>query len=617
VNFTRALALVMSNVRRNKRAFVLSSVGLIIGVATLTFFIHLGMGVQDGVLNRIYPVNQIEIEPRTVGIMGLQEQVVAPGRLGQDMVDNFRALPDVTRVYPKLRSRLQARLWGGQALFGYAARAEAFFDGLEPALLTEELQALERVADKRSRAERRRRIECLRDEECPLGQECRADGWCGDIEYWERFTDRGLAVPCDPRAAQDHCPPGTGCSGGLCLPLCEGDDGACPSGEACVPPPACPEEPCPGVCAATCEVDGDCPRSHGCVTAPTGDRVCERLACELPRPELQFSDRLGDQAGRVLSRCANAAEPGSPACEPMACPEPTYCALRNVVGRQGYCEHPVPIILSPILVELFNSSAATSLGMQRIDGIDAMLGFQFRLHLGGSFFTADLAQELQAVKRAEIVGFSQKAMEFGVTMPLSYVRAFNARYQGRAAAERFDTFILETRGNENVSELIAEVERWGFTLSRKSEDARKAADLLFILTVVFSFISLVIMFVAAVNIMHTFLTLVTERRHEIGIMRAIGATRADIRRLFLLEAGVLGLFGGILGNLVSWGVTRGVNWLAAEYLHGIPFKPDDFFVYDARVILGGVVFAWLFCLIGAWLPASRAARLDPAVVLTS
>ena len=72
---------------------------------------------------------------------------------------------------------------------------------------------------------------------------------------------------------------------------------------------------------------------------------------------------------------------------------------------------------------------------------------------------------------------------------------------------------------------------------RLLEDARKAADLLFILTVVFSFISLVIMFVAAVNIMHTFLTLVTERRYEIGIMRAVGATRGDIRKLFLLEAG--------------------------------------------------------------------------------
>jgi ABC-type antimicrobial peptide transport system permease subunit len=120
-----------------------------------------------------------------------------------------------------------------------------------------------------------------------------------------------------------------------------------------------------------------------------------------------------------------------------------------------------------------------------------------------------------------------------------------------------------------------------------------------------------------VNIMHTFLTLVTERRHEIGIMRAVGATRGDIRRLFLTEALMLGLFGGVLGNLVSFGATRLVNWFAQRYLSGIPFKPDEFFVYDWRVVVGGIAFACVFCLLGAFIPARRAARLDPAVVLAS
>ncbi len=612
----RALLVVFGNVRRNKRSFVLSSVGLIVGVATLTFFVHLGMGVQDGVLNKIYPVNQIEVEPKTVGIVGIREQVVDDSQLGASMVDNFRALPDVTKVYPKLRSKLQARLWGGKALFGYAARTEAFFDGLDPELLQGELQALERVEDKRAREALRRRIKCLRDAECPLGQQCRSDGLCGDVEYWERFADRGIVTPCDPAKGDAECPPGLSCAGGTCQIACEGAQGACAEGSACVPPPVCDTDQCPGVCAPTCAIDGDCPESHGCVEL-AGAKVCRRLQCRLARPELQFSDRLADQAGRLTERCANGVDPKSEACEALACPGDTYCAALSVTDPRGFCEDPIPVILSPVLIELFNSSAASSLNMQKIDGVDAMLGFEFRIHLGDSYFTADLPKARQSVKRAEIVGFSPKALEFGVTMPLAYVRAINARYKGREAAETFDTFILETKGNEDVSHLIAEADSWGFGLSRKSEDARKAADLLFILTVVFSFISLVIMFVAAVNIMHTFLTLVTERRYEIGIMRAVGATRGDIRKLFLLEAGVLGLFGGVVGNLVSWGATRLVNWLAAEYLQGIPFKPDEFFACDWRVVLGGMLFAWLFCVLGALLPANRAASLDPAVVLTN
>lgn len=621
----RALLVVLANIRRNKRSFILSSVGLIIGVATLTFFVSLGMGVQAGVLNRIYPVNQIEVEPQTVGIVGIREQVVDSARLGADMIDELRALPDVTRVYPKLRSKLQARLWGGRHLFGYAARTEAFFDGLDPDLLTDELQRVERVDQKRARAELRRRVTCLRDDECPLGQECGEGGHCADVEYWRRFANHGVAIPCNDADGDAFCPPSTTCVAGTCRATCGPTPGAapdaapapCADGDACVPLPGCEGDACARVCAPTCEVDGDCASAFGCVATPGGARVCERLACDLGRADLQFSERLGDQAGRLLGRCANAVAPDSPTCEPLPCPGSTYCAARSVSTGRGHCEEPVPVLLSPVLLEIFNSSVAGSLGMQRIDGTDALLGFQFRLHLGDSYFTANLPQEMQAVKRAEIVGFSQKALEFGVTMPIDYVRAVNARYKGRAASTTFDTFILETEGNEDVSSLLAEIEGWGFTLSRKSEDARKAADLLFILTVVFSFISVVILFVAAVNIMHTFLTLVTERRYEIGIMRAVGAARADIRRLFLLEAGVLGLFGGVLGNLVSWGVSRAVNWAGAKYLEGIPFKPDEFFAHDWRVMLGGVAFAWLFCILGAWLPAQRAARLDPAVVLTT
>jgi len=603
---SRVLAAVWQNIRRNRRAFVLSSVGLVIGVATLTFFVHLGLGVQAGVLNKIFPVNQIEIEPKTVGIVGLRQEVVDASRLGDELVAEFARLDDVTHVFPKLRSKLQARLWGGQALFGYAARTEAFFDGLDPTLLTDELQRFEDVGAKRAANARRKPEPCKSDAECPLGEACQdtgAGGRCGDVEYWTRFGDRGIAMTCESDAG---CAPGLACRGGQCRVVC-GVNVPCASGQACTSV---------GACEATCASDGDCAVGFAC-EADGAARVCRRMACELATPEDQLVDSPVALAGRLVGRCGNAVAPDSPACERLPCPEGTYCAPTNVTVASGYCEAPVPAVLSPILLELFNSSAAVSLGMQKIDGMQAMLGVQFMMHLGDSYFAADLPREKQAVKRVEIVGFSQKALDFGVTLPLPYVRAINARYKGPAAAATYDTFILETEGNEDVSELIAAVDAFGMTLSRKSSDARKAADLLFILTVVFSFISLVILFVAGVNIMHTFLTLVTERRYEIGIMRAIGATRGDIRRLFLTEALVLGLFGGVVGNVVSYAVSRGVNWLAAEYLTGIPFKPDEFFAYDWRVVLGGIAFACVFCLLGAFIPARRAARLDPAVVLSS
>lgn len=616
----RVLRVVGGNVRRNQRAFFLSSFGIVVGVATFTFFVALGMGIQAGVLNRIYPVNRIEVEPATVGLVGLRETVLDEGRLGAEMVESLGGLPHVTAVYPKMRSRLQARLWGGKTLFGYNLRTEAFFDGLDPALLEGELQEREKVEEKRARGRLRKAEACKRDEECPLGQECRADGTCGRIEYWRRFRFDGVELPCEAEGSDAACPEGETCLAGWCRVPCDAE-GGCGDGGACVPAPTCAAgAECPGVCLPACRVDGDCPETHACIDgpgAPEGSGTCQRLACRLAHLDHQVSDRPGHVRGRLLSRCANGVDPSSPACEPLGCPGDTYCANRDVESPDGFCEAPVPALMSPFLIEVFNSSIASSLGLQPLDGTEAILGMRFRMHLGGSYFTENLPPAKQQMKLAEIVGFSDKALDFGVTLPLPLVSAFNTRFKGRDAARTFHTFLLETEGNEDVSRLVSEVESRGLALSRKSQDARKAADVLFILTVVFSFISAVIMGVAAVNITHNFLTLVTERRFEIGIMRAVGATRRDVRRLVLVEAAFIGLFGSLVGSAVSYAASRAINAAAARYLAGIPFKPDDFFVWDPRVLAFASLFAVAFCLLGAVFPAQRAASLDPARVLAS
>ncbi|MGB0588579.1 MAG: ABC transporter permease [Myxococcota bacterium] len=600
----RATQIVTANVRRDTRAFALSSFGLIVGVATFTFFVSLGLGIQDRVINRIYPVNQVEVEPATVGVVGLRQAVIDEGELGEGMVDDLRALPHVTGVYPKMRSRMQARLWGGKSLFGHDMRTEAFFDGLDPTLVIEELKRNERVEEKRARDALRTPEACKQDDECPLGQQCTAEEQCRRVEHWEHFRDHGMPVPCVDDSA---CVVGAHCADGRCRVPC-GEGGACEAGMACVK----------GSCEVTCDRDGDCPTTHHCDAAQGEEgRVCAWIPCRLSTTNAQYNGSPRAMKGRVVGRCANGVEPGSAACEPMACPGDTYCAATQVDTREGFCEEPIPVLLSPFLIEVFNSSVASSLGLQPLDGTEALLGVSFRMNLGGSFFTGDMPKDRQTIRATRIVGFTNKALDFGATMPIDTVRALNARFKGRDSAASYGTFVLETEGNEDMSALIAAIEARGLTLSRKSKDARKAADMLFILTLVFSFISVVIMGVAAVNITHTFLMILTERRYEIGILRAIGASRAEIQRLVLAEAALVGVFGAIVGELVMLGGTWIANVAAERWLAGVPFKPDDFFVTDWRVLVGAIFFALIFCVIGAALPARRAARMDPARVLVS
>jgi len=122
---------------------------------------------------------------------------------------------------------------------------------------------------------------------------------------------------------------------------------------------------------------------------------------------------------------------------------------------------------------------------------------------------------------------------------------------------------------------------------------------------------------AAINITHTFLVIVSERRFEIGLMRALGATRSDIRRVVLGEAALIGLFGGLLGEALAYGASRLVNLAASEALTQVPFKPDDFFNHDPGVLGGALLFSILFCALGAYVPAKRASEVDPARVLVT
>jgi len=615
----RAVRIVTANVRRDTRAFALSSFGLVVGVATFTFFVSLGLGIQERVINRIYPVNQIEVEPATVGVVGLRQSVVDASDLGESMVEDLRGLEHVTGVYPKMRSRMPARLWGGKSIFGHDMRTEAFFDGLNPGLVAEELQVAERVVERRARDASRTPEACRRDDECALGERCGADETCRRVEHWEQFRDHGMPVPCTEDSV---CVDGAACIGGLCRVVC-GEGGACGAGEVCVA----------GACEVGCKTDTDCPRTQWCAAGADGGlKVCAWIPCELRDAREQYDATPLKARGKVIGRCANGVTPASRPeggkrtastairkgrCERFPCPADTYCAASGVTETRGYCERPIPVLLSPFLIEVFNSSVASSLGLQPLDGTEALLGVGFRMHLGGSFFTENLPKDRQAIRHTRIVGFTNKALDFGATMPLGIVRALNARFKGRDTASTYGTFVLETEGNEDVSGLIAAVEDRGLTLSRKSRDARKAADMLFILTLVFSFISVVIMGVAAVNITHTFLMILTERRYEIGILRAIGASRAEIRRLVLAEAGLIGVFGAVVGELVMLGGTWAANLAADRFLVGIPFKPDDFFVHDARVLVGAVFFALFFCVLGAAIPARRAARMDPARVLVA
>jgi putative ABC transport system permease protein len=114
----------------------------------------------------------------------------------------------------------------------------------------------------------------------------------------------------------------------------------------------------------------------------------------------------------------------------------------------------------------------------------------------------------------------------------------------------------------------------------------------------------VFMVVGGVVVMNIMLAVVTERTHEIGIRKSVGARRRDILNQFLVESSMLAAIGGVLGVMLAWIVAVLVRSLT----------PVPMSVPVSAVVVGVTLSAAVGLFFGIY-PAQRAAKLDPIEAL--
>jgi putative ABC transport system permease protein len=121
--------------------------------------------------------------------------------------------------------------------------------------------------------------------------------------------------------------------------------------------------------------------------------------------------------------------------------------------------------------------------------------------------------------------------------------------------------------------------------------------------------------VATLGIINTLVMAILERRREIGILKALGAADRDVKQLFFVEAGVMGLFGGALGVVFGWFIGRALTWGTNVYLHRQNLPSAHVFSVPWWLVLGAIAFAVIVSLVAGLYPASRAAKLNPVEAL--
>lgn len=123
-------------------------------------------------------------------------------------------------------------------------------------------------------------------------------------------------------------------------------------------------------------------------------------------------------------------------------------------------------------------------------------------------------------------------------------------------------------------------------------------------------IGAVSLLVAAIGITNTMVMSIYERTKEIGVMKVLGADLKDIGSLFLLEAGLIGFAGGILGLGFSYSISWLLNHLSSGFMGGMGGGPGQISVITPILSVSALVFATLVGVVAGYFPARRAMHLS-------
>ncbi len=287
----------------------------------------------------------------------------------------------------------------------------------------------------------------------------------------------------------------------------------------------------------------------------------------------------------------------------------------NEPPQTGTCQLPIPVVISPYLLEVFDGVIAPAHRLPRLGGVIARSaqGLTLEWDLG----RAGLGAARQGTPRrvyAKLVGVSRHAMELGLTVPLDVARRLNREYAGEGSAEVYSSVVVYLRDPSELTRVSGSVRAQALEI--RTNGAEQMGLLVTAITVILALASGVTVLVASLNIAHAFLARIAERRGELGLMRALGATQRDVAALVLAQALAIGVIASAAGLALARGAALGADHLARTRLPAFPFKPDVWFVFTPGIVLGVAAFGVGACVVSALLPAARASRTEPASALS-
>lgn len=181
----------------------------------------------------------------------------------------------------------------------------------------------------------------------------------------------------------------------------------------------------------------------------------------------------------------------------------------------------------------------------------------------------------------------------------------------------FDIIFVQVDSADNVEGLATAIENdLGVGAVTAEEFLEQFLRIFTIVSIVLAAIGGIALLVAAVGIVNTMVMAVMERTKEIGVLKAVGASRRTVWAIFTFEAALLGFWGGVIGIGTGYGLTLIANYFVNRELAGEGFAgSENLAELPWWLALGVVAFTTLIGVIAGLYPAARAARLKPVDAL--
>ncbi len=276
-----------------------------------------------------------------------------------------------------------------------------------------------------------------------------------------------------------------------------------------------------------------------------------------------------------------------------------FAGVSAVAGNLYTSEESGQVVVSEAILKLFDvTDPATALGKE----------------LGLKIF---VPVKIEGQNSVEIIDVVEKFKIKGVVKDSqdSYVYLSLADLSKHIKIEKYDGAQVKVNQSKNLEAVKSVVLDKGFQVQSLSETIEQANKIFQVVQIVLGLFGAVALVVSSIGMFNTMTVTLLERTNEIGIMRALGASKGNLKSLFLAESIVIGFLGGVMGILIGIGGGTLFNWVINSMASRFGGAKTSLFAYPNWFLLGIIIISIVIGFLSGVFPARKASNMNPLEAL--